>query len=194
MGSEFMKPATESCVCVDDYNGPDANINLYPSFFRANPEITSEHLNAAKKSWLKILTGSSSHFRRIKGQSPKYYDEGFQWFGDVLYDNFFEVHPTAFHLFNKDMSKQKMMIAKMISLVLDMIDRPNEIHVILIDLAVKHSKYGVHAVQYGIFCNSFIHALQYCLSEEYTEFVDQSWTRVRWSKIHIEYMNNILFL
>eukprot|EP00607_Mallomonas_marina_P003788 CAMPEP_0182430566 /NCGR_PEP_ID=MMETSP1167-20130531/41685_1 /TAXON_ID=2988 /ORGANISM="Mallomonas Sp, Strain CCMP3275" /LENGTH=190 /DNA_ID=CAMNT_0024615811 /DNA_START=413 /DNA_END=985 /DNA_ORIENTATION=+ len=65
-----------------------------------------------------------------------------------------------------------------LSELLDMMERPNDIHMTLMDLAVKHAKHGVHAIQYGIFGRVLLNTLKSCLLEEYTDYVNQSWIKV----------------
>ena len=154
-------------------------MNVYPEFFIFNPEITPEDLMSVRRSWVKITDGTCLNFKRIRCQPPRMFDSGQEWFGETFYEIFFEVHPAAVFLFDVNISRQARLLVRMVTGILEMFENTNDIHILLIDLTVKHSKYGVHAIQYGIFCSCLLTALKLCLMEEFTDYIKASWTKVR---------------
>eukprot|EP01041_Mallomonas_annulata_P004033 gene4033-8028_t len=164
-----------SCTCIDDH---EEEVNVYPDYYEKDPVITPEDLAAVRKSWRKIVDGTSENFQSVKEKPNCSHQDGSEWFGELFFANFFEVHPAAVFLFDSNIKRQIIMFTRKLSELLDTIERPNDVHMALMDLAVKHSKHGVHAVQYGIFGTALLNTLRFCLQDEYTDYVNRSWIKV----------------
>lgn len=168
---------TPSCFCLED--NEEKPVNVYPEYYISNPEITPEDLNAVRKSWRKIIDSTSLNFKRLKGGDSKFsFGSGGEWLGNVFFENLFELHPAAIYLFPVDTSRSSSNFTRRLTELLDTVERPNDIYMALMELAVKHAKYGVHAVQYGIFGTVLFKSLRTCLGEEYTDYVSTSWIKV----------------
>jgi hypothetical protein len=118
--------------------------------FYSKSELTMEEREAANAAWKQIVNNKSQHFLEIRAQQN---DPNFphvtclEYFYDIFYNRFFDVHPSCKTLFKKSINKQGSFFARMISLLLGDIDDQEKWRKNLENLAHIHNKMGVKAVE-----------------------------------------------
>jgi hemoglobin-like flavoprotein len=123
-------------------------------------EITVEDCLLVRNSWSIVLEGDLTLFY------------------DAFYDRLFEINPSVKHLFKQNLVIQGKALMNMISAALEVLNNPHQLENALIDLAKRHTGYGVLAVQYGIIGEVLLWSLQNVLRENFTPQVEYSWFTV----------------
>lgn len=178
MGGYFSSLG-HSCICLDDEDNRNPYACVMPSFYIEDHSITKEDLNAVVKSWMLIINNKSALYLKLKAEKEFHFEDEVIWFGTVFYEYFVRIYPAAAVLLDElSITHYSHNISGLITQILQSIDNANEIHVILMDLAIKNSRLGVHAIEYGIFLESFLLSLKHCLSEDYTTYTEKCWIKV----------------
>ena len=178
MGGYFSS-LSHSCVCLDDDDSRDPYGCVMPSFYVQEHNFTKENLNAVMKSWKLVINSKSALYLKLKQEKDFRWGDEMIWFGSIFYDYFIRIYPTATMTFDENsISHYSHQLSDLMTQILRSIENTNETHVILMDLAIKNSRRGVHAIEYGIFLESFLRTLRHCLGEDYTSYTEESWVKV----------------
>jgi hemoglobin-like flavoprotein len=169
-----------SCICLeDDDEDRDPYACVMPSFYLQDHNFTKEDLNAVIKSWMLIINSKSALYLKLKQEKDFHWSDETIWFGSIFYDYFIRIYPAVTVVVDDNsISHYSHNISDLITQILQSIENPNETHVILMDMTIKNSQRGVHAIEYGIFLESFLRTLKHCLGEDYTPYTEQSWIKV----------------
>jgi hemoglobin-like flavoprotein len=177
----YLSSLEPSCVCLDDDDEEERNpyACVMPSFYVHDHSFTKEDLTAVLKSWMLIVNNKGALYLKLKPDKDFTFGDEIIWFGSIFYEYFIGVYPAAtFVVDDQSISQHSHHISDLITQILQSIDNTNEIHVILMDLAIKNSRRGVHAIEYGIFLDSLLHTLKHCLSEDFTLYTEKCWIKV----------------
>jgi hemoglobin-like flavoprotein len=178
MGGYFSSLG-HSCVCLeDDDEARDPYACVMPSFYVQEHNFTKEDLNAVIKSWMLVINSKSALYLKLKQEKDFHWSDEIIWFGSIFYDYFISIYPAVTTFDENSISHYSHHISDLITQILQSIENTNETHVILLDMTIKNSRRGVHAIEYGIFLESFLRTLKHCLGEDYTPYTEQSWIKV----------------
>lgn len=184
---QYFSSLGPSCICLEEEIQQERNPSLYvmPYFYLEDHTFTKEDLNAVIKSWLLIINSKSSLYLKLKSSNSFdsknfHFEDEISWFGFIFYQYFINIYPAASTLIDEgSIAVYSLRISTLITDILQNIDNTNEIHATLIDTAIKNSRLGVHAIEYGIFFESFLYTLKYCLNEDYTLYTEKCWIKVK---------------
>lgn len=179
-----MGLSISSCVCTElDSETPLTSV--LPLYYTEDHSLTSEDVAAIRSSWEKIISSTGSHFSKLKRNKTTKHSSCSALFGESLFDRLVDIHPAAAYLFKSPIDKHVPVFVAKLSEILATIENSTAVHTLLINLAVAHSKIGVHAIQYGIFGECLFHALYFALQEEFTAYVCEAWVKVSSTLRHI---------
>mmetsp|Transcript_20451 Transcript_20451/g.36905 ORF Transcript_20451/g.36905 Transcript_20451/m.36905 type:complete len:336 (+) Transcript_20451:84-1091(+) len=78
---------------------------------------------------------------------------------EIFYNKLFEDYPQVRDIFPSDMSKQYHKLYAAVGIVLQFLDRPDELLPVLRDLGIRHSKYGAKREYYEAVTETFLWTL-----------------------------------
>jgi len=96
----------------------------------------------------------------------------------LFYDRLFELDPGARQLFRIPIEQQAQKFMKMLTTIVEMLDRFDELRPQLKDLGRRHVSYGVYPAQYRTLKEALLWAIAQVLEEEF-----DSETRAAWDKL-----------
>lgn len=95
---------------------------------------------------------------------------------DIFYQRLFEMAPEVKPLFKGDLKEQGRKLMATISVVVNSLDRLEQVLPAVKDLAVRHVGYGVRNEHYDVVGAALIWALTTGLGERFTEAHKAAWT------------------
>jgi hemoglobin-like flavoprotein len=166
----------------------DVVILLMPTYYTPS-QVTHRDITLAQASWNLILSNKSIEFVSQNSSSPQfqelYQGKCLNWFTDLFYQRFFDIHPIAKTLFftnnNSLIRKEKLtrQVSLIISLTLSQKKDGKKFLKLMRELAMSHCHRGVHPIEYGIMGNVLFHTLQKCLGNfQYGDVTDQAWKSI----------------
>jgi hemoglobin-like flavoprotein len=93
----------------------------------------------------------------------------------LFYQRLFELDPTLRPLFNDDLAAQRGKLLSALALVVDALDRPEEILPAVSELGRRHAGYGVEPDHYATVGSALIWTLEQGLDAEFTAPLRQAW-------------------
>ena len=93
-----------------------------------------------------------------------------------FYERLFDLAPDTRLLFRGDMSSQGRKLFQTLALVVDGLDRIEDVLPVAGALAVRHVGYGVHEEHYGAVGTALIDTLRHGLGHEFDDEVESAWT------------------
>ena len=146
-------------------NVTEASTLLMPNYYIKNVEVTDDDVNFARNSWTKIRLDTAPNFL-MKKNSLDNDTTCLIWFSEVFYERLFEVSPPSRPLFKNNLQRQGKMLVGLITTSLGLLNSIDKLVPTLIDLASRHTKYGVVASQYGTLGDVLFWTLRHCLGED----------------------------
>ena len=94
-----------------------------------------------------------------------------------FYEQLFALDPTVAHLFaHVDIDHQERKLMTMLTEIVRVLDRPNELVPELADLGHRHVSYGVKDDDYGSIGAALLWLLEQVLEEEFTPDLREAWS------------------
>jgi hemoglobin-like flavoprotein len=93
----------------------------------------------------------------------------------IFYARLFETNPELKSLFKSDMNEQGRKLMATIAVVVNSLDRLNDVLPAVQALAVRHAGYGVRSQDYDAVGNALIWTLQTGLGERFTDKHKAAW-------------------
>ncbi len=177
---------------------------IMPTYYLPNT-VTGREVKLCQTSWNYILGNKSMVYLKMISELNlidkeiflcRYENKCLNWFTEIFFDRFFDIHPIAKSLFvNKrnivvsenyiepntnnimnGMEYLKGQIVKVISLTLSQTKDTRKFIKLMKKIAISHCKRGVQAIEYGIMGNALFYSLEKCLGpEHFTPAVDLAW-------------------
>jgi len=95
---------------------------------------------------------------------------------EMFYDCLFAIDPSTRELFKGDLKKQRAMLVQAIGLVVNGLDRPETITLVVQGLGRRHVDYGVTPDHYHSVGEALLWTLEQWLGEGFTPEVKATWT------------------
>lgn len=92
-----------------------------------------------------------------------------------FYERLFEIAPEVRPMFPADMSEQGMKFMSTLGVILDHLDRPQELEPYLDNLAKGHAAYGVRPEHFPPMGQALIETMRETLGERFPEGADAAW-------------------
>lgn len=162
---------------------------LMPSYY-ISTHVTSRDIKLSQASWNLILSSKSHVFQKENNSlefQEKYEGKCVNWFVDIFFERFFDIHPMARSLFmHNSLERSRKQITKVISLSLSQNKDSKKFMKLMKELAQNHCHRGVQAIEYGIMGNVLFYALRRCLGDEqYPQITDAAWKSVYSSMLRL---------
>ncbi len=110
-------------------------------------------------------------------ESWRRFEPRFRATGLRFYEQLFALDPTVAHLFaHVDIDHQERKLMTMLTEIVRVLDRPNELVPELADLGHRHVSYGVKDDDYGSIGAALIWLLEQVLGEEFTPELRAAWS------------------
>ncbi len=110
-------------------------------------------------------------------ESWRRFEPRFRATGLRFYEQLFALDPTVAHLFaHVDIDHQERKLMTMLTEIVRVLDRPNELVPELADLGYRHVSYGVKDDDYGSIGAALIWLLEQVLGEEFTPELRAAWS------------------
>lgn len=120
--------------------------------------MTQNDIQLIKSSWGWILT------RRNKA-------------ADLFYDKLFKVAPSVKPLFPEDLTEQKKKLIDSISIVVNNLNKVDDVKETLMALGERHRNYGAVAAHYPVVANVLIATLQEGMGARFTKEAKTAWQK-----------------
>jgi hemoglobin-like flavoprotein len=99
----------------------------------------------------------------------------------IFYERLFELDPAARALFAAtDLGKQGQKLAQTLTIVVGLLDRPEELLAALEPLGRRHATYGVGWRHYGLAADALFTALECCLGPAFIPEARAAWSVAYW--------------
>jgi hemoglobin-like flavoprotein len=99
----------------------------------------------------------------------------------IFYDRLFELDPSVRALFAAtDLGKHGPKFAQTVAIVVDLLDREDELLASLRTLGRRHASYGVGWRHYGLGADALFTALECCLGPAFTAEARAAWSVAYW--------------
>jgi hemoglobin-like flavoprotein len=99
----------------------------------------------------------------------------------IFYDRLFELDPSVRALFAAtDLGKHGPKFAQTVAIVVDLLDREEELLAALRTLGRRHAAYGVGWRHYGLAADALFTALECCLGPAFTAEARAAWSVSYW--------------
>jgi hemoglobin-like flavoprotein len=95
--------------------------------------------------------------------------------GDVFYSKLFIDEPPLKHLFKHPIDAQSKKFVDMLSFIISRLDRLEELTEDIRQLAIRHVKYGVKAIDYDAVGNALLWTVQKGLGRDWNEEIKEAW-------------------
>jgi hemoglobin-like flavoprotein len=95
--------------------------------------------------------------------------------GELFYRRLFELAPRLRPLFTSDISAQGHRLMNMLALVVENLDRPEQLLPLVRQLGARHACYGVEAAHYAVVGQALLWTLAQGLNEGFTPEVEAAW-------------------
>ncbi len=110
-------------------------------------------------------------------ESWRRFEPRFRAAGLRFYEQLFALDPTVAHLFaHVDIDHQERKLMTMLTEIVRVLDRPNELVPELAGLGHRHVSYGVKDDDYGSIGAALIWLLEQVLGEEFTPELREAWS------------------
>ena len=110
-------------------------------------------------------------------ESWRRFEPRFRATGLRFYEQLFALDPTVAHLFaHVDIDHQERKLMTMLTEIVRVLDRPNELVPELADLGHRHVSYGVKDDDYGSIGAALLWLLEQVLGEEFTPDLREAWS------------------
>ena len=109
-------------------------------------------------------------FRQIAGE--------YKTFVRLFYDRLFETQPALINLFHVDIHLQEDKFMRMLALILNLLNNPDEFERRVKNLGIRHLSYGINEHHYIIFQDALLWVLEQQLGTMFTAKVKESWRAV----------------
>jgi len=119
--------------------------------------MTDEQIKLVKKTW-----------RLIRLVDP-------QLVGDLFYSKLFADKPSLRNMFPKKMDEQYRKLIDMLNAIVARLDRLDELNTEIVEMARRHSGYGVRPAHYKMVGTALLWTLQKGLGSDWTTEVKNSW-------------------
>jgi hemoglobin-like flavoprotein len=153
---------------------------IMPSYYISDA-VSARETKVCQKTWNFILGDTSPVFLENLSNpdfiafQQKHGTKCLDWFVFIFFERLFDVHPTCRPLF-RDTSHLKMPLSKMISFALSQTRDQKKFRSLMRNLAIRHCRRGIQAVEYGIMGSVLFYTLEVCLGlEQYNTIADNSW-------------------
>jgi len=95
--------------------------------------------------------------------------------GKAFYEKLFELDPSLEKLFEGDLRKQGETLMSMMSLAVEMLDRPESLQGTMDGLGRRHAGYGVRPGNFAVFKESLMWALSVVLGPSFEGDLREAW-------------------
>jgi hemoglobin-like flavoprotein len=96
---------------------------------------------------------------------------------DLFYDKLFQVAPSVRPLFPKDMTLQKQKLIDSISVVVNNLNKVEDVKETLMELGKRHRKYGAVTAHYAVVADVLIATLQEGMGDRFTQEAKVAWQK-----------------
>ena len=96
----------------------------------------------------------------------------------LFYRRLFELEPSLRQLFKSDIHVQGEMLMKVLAMAVNSLYDLSEIKKDLIQLGLRHQKYGVKKAHYALVGQALILMLQDVLADEFSDELEEAWGHV----------------
>lgn len=151
---------------------------MMPVYFVNEAQVTRSDVEIASLSWKLILNDAATPFIQAKEAGVCKYQSSLEWFGDLFYERFFDVYPLGKPMFSGCPHAQGKLLVMMISTILRQITSPRTFRTSMVQLAVKHTEWGVKPIEYGVFGEVLFWTLRTTLGSGFDQSVELAWIKI----------------
>ena len=98
--------------------------------------------------------------------------------GQLFYNHLFTAAPQVRHLFKEDISEQSAKLMRMLTYIVSMLKRLDDIAPDIERLAAAHNNYGARPEYYNVVCECLIRTLKDGLGDAWNTELENAWLAV----------------